>query len=158
MLVTIEALDDIARRCLAGEGLSGEQMSWLGKSLGNFLAHRCHSIDEALGLKWGRGGVPWWLEKAIRRRDAALRELAHRFFGELSVSAQARAIRTLSIRYAAAAWRFDKQLEAPPARYAGTPQEWLWHAFASDAPMPIGERQLRYILPSPLSKSCSSAG
>jgi hypothetical protein len=33
----------------------------------------------------------------------------------------------------------------PPA-YAGTPKEFLWQAFQSGAPMPLGERQLRNIV------------
>jgi hypothetical protein len=33
-----------------------------------------------------------------------------------------------------------------PETYEGTPLEFLWRAFKSGAPMPIGERQLRRIL------------
>jgi hypothetical protein len=33
-----------------------------------------------------------------------------------------------------------------PAHYRATPKEYLWRAFKSQAPVPIGERQLRNIL------------
>jgi hypothetical protein len=58
-------------------------------------------------------------------------------------------VRVLSARYAASAWRFDRAQESMPPHYAGTAHEWLWLAFTSGAPMPIGERQLRNILPAP---------
>jgi hypothetical protein len=146
MYATIQSLREISRRCLSQEPLSGEQITWLGKSLEGFLTHRHRTIEEAMGLRFPRGGVPWWLEEAIRKRDAALRELSRRHFNLQSVSAQARQIRTLAIRYAASAWRFDRDLDDPPERYAGTPNEWLWRAFASGAPMPVCERTLRHVL------------
>jgi hypothetical protein len=90
--------------------------------------------------------VPWWLEEAIRRRDAALRELATGHFADLSVAARARQIHSISVRYGAAAWRHDRGRDARPERYRGTPAEFLWRAFKSGAPMPVCERQLRNIL------------
>lgn len=146
MLAKIETLRDISRRCQATLPLSSEQQQWLSKVLNDFLAHRSRTIDEAMGLRFPRGGVPWWREQAIRLRDAALRELVARFYSAFAVSNQARRTHTLAIRYGASAWRFDKQLDELPERYVGTPQEWLWRAFASGAPMPIGERRLREIL------------
>jgi hypothetical protein len=146
MYATIDSLRDISRRCLSAQPLSDEQLNWLGQSLAEFLAHRTRSVDEALGLRFGRGGVPWWREEAMRKRDAALRQLADRFHAGLSVSAQARIIRGAAIRFGASAWRRDRELDAMPAYYAGREHEWLWRAFASGAPMPIGERQLRHVL------------
>ncbi len=146
MFARIETLRDITRRCLAGEPLTAEESRWLGASLASFLEHRCHSVDDALGLRFPQGGVPWWREEAIRERDAALRDLAARFHGELSTSAKAKRIHTLMVRYAASAWRHDRAREAMPHRYAGGPHEHLWRSFKSGAAMPIGERQLRNIL------------
>lgn len=143
---TIDLLQDISRRCLAEEPLSDEQLRWLGQSLSDFLSHRCRTVDEAMGLRFARGGVPWWLEEALRKRDAALRELAQRYCAALSVSAQAQRIRELAVRYAASAWRFDKSRQWMPEQYVGTEHEWLWRAFASGAPMPICHRQLRHVL------------
>lgn len=143
MLATIESLRTVSRRCLND---SDDMLRWLGRSLEDFLSHRCRSVDEALGLRFARGGVPWWREEAMRRRDAALRELAMRHLANLSVAAQARDIRMLAVRYAASAWRCDRDEKSMPPRYAGTPREWLWLAFVAGAPMPIGERQLRTIL------------
>jgi hypothetical protein len=82
----------------------------------------------------------------MRKRDMALRQLADRLHAGLSVSAQAKIIRIASIRYGGSAWLRDRTLGAMPANYAGREHEWLWRAFASGAPMPIGERQLRHVL------------
>src|SRR5262249_44183062 len=146
MLTTIMKLREIHQRCLCEQPLESEHLHWLGKSLDAFLSHRCRSLDEAVGLKFARGGVPWWLEEAQRQRDGALRELASRHFPGVSVSAQASRIRLLALRYAGSAWRFDRERQTPLDGYAGTTHEWLWLAFASGAPMPIGERQLRHII------------
>ena len=144
MPTNIDKLRTACRRCLND---SDDQLRWLGRSLHEFLAHRCRSVDEALGLQTGRGGIPWWREEANRKRDAALRELAARHLAGLSVTAQARQVHVLSVRYAGSTWRFDRTRPAMPPSYAGRAHEWLWLAFSSGAPMPIGERQLRNILP-----------
>jgi hypothetical protein len=146
MYATIDKLREISRRCLADEPLSDEQLSWLGRSLTEFLNHRARSVDEAFGLRFARGGVPWWLEEAMRKRDGALRRLAQLHYARLSVTAQARQIHDLSKGYKAAAWQRDKHADIMPAGYAGTEREWLWLAFGSGAPMPISERQLRHVL------------
>jgi hypothetical protein len=145
-MATIGNLREIARRCRRGEPLNQPLQHWLGASLDQFLLRRCPTIEDAFGLRAPRGGVPWWLEEAIRRRDAALRELAARFFAEASIAARAKHIHLLAVRYGASAWRFDRERDESPARYGGTPGEWLWRAFKSGAPMPICERQLRSIL------------
>jgi hypothetical protein len=146
MLAEINNLKEVARRCLAGEPLDAELSYWFGNSLQEFLERRCETIEDALGLRAPQGGVPWWMEEAIRARDAALRQLAGRFHGARSVSGQAQEIRRRALRYAASAWRFDSARNAMPERYAGTQNEYLWRAFKSGAAMPISERQLRNIL------------
>ncbi len=65
--------------------------------------------------------------------------------GDLSPCAKAREIQTIANRYAASAWRHDRNHDEMPERYAGTPHGLLWRAFKSGAIMPIGERQLRNI-------------
>lgn len=146
MLTPYDTLEVICRRCLAGEMLEPDEMSWLGQALAAFISRRCRTMEEAMHLRAGRGGVFWRREQAIRRRDAALRELARRFYGQHCVSAQARTIRVLAIRYAATGWRRDRELMAPPPHYSDAPHELLWRAFTSGAPMPIGERRLRSVL------------
>jgi hypothetical protein len=146
MLSAIANLRLIAKCCRDGQRLEGEVARWLGQGLETFLAHRTSSLHEALGLRVPKGGVPWWREEAIRRRDAALRELASCYFGGLSASAKAREVERLARRYAASAWRFDRNREEMPADYAGKAQQWVWLAFKSGAPMPLGQRQLRQIL------------
>jgi hypothetical protein len=86
------------------------------------------------------------MEEAIRKRDAALRELARRFYSELPIAAQAREIHRLAIRYASSAWLREREAIAPPAGYEGTRLQWLWAAFKAGAAMPLGERQLRHVL------------
>jgi hypothetical protein len=146
MQATIEQLRRICHRCLDD---SDAQLRWLGDALNDFLNHRCRTVDEALGLRFPRGGIPWWREEAARKRNAALRELAARYYGEQPVTAQARQVRILMQRYAASAWRYDQAKPAMPPHYSGTDHEWLWTAFAAGAPMPIRERQLRHVLQGP---------
>ncbi|MDX1402445.1 MAG: hypothetical protein R3245_11020, partial [Kiloniellales bacterium] len=74
-------------------------------------------MDEALGLRAARGGVPWWLEEAIRKRDFALRQLAVSYFTDCSLSAKARSVALISRRYAATCWRFDRDAAEMPETY-----------------------------------------
>lgn len=143
---TVHQLHEIVRCCLAGQPLDNGLARWLGGLLDDFLKRRVQTLEAAIGLTQGRGGIPWWLELAIRQRDSALRELAGRFLGDVSTHAQAKTIRILALRYAGTSWRADKTLRKVPQRYVGTPQEWLWQAFHSGARMPISERQLRSVL------------
>ena len=143
---TIEYLREICQHCLEGEPLDDDLSRWLGESLQDFLDRSCETIEEALGLRLPRGGVPWWLEEAMRARDAALRELARRCAPGGSTATAARHIHTVTMRYAASAWRFDRDREDMPGSYAGTEKEYLWRAFKSGAAMPLGERQLRNII------------
>jgi hypothetical protein len=146
MYATIEFLRDITRRCLAGEPLSLEQCEWLGRSFARFLDRRCRSVDEALGLRFPQGGVPWWQEEAIRKRNAALQELAARFFRDLPPNGQAKAIGMLTSRYAASAWPRERERESMPTHYHDTPKQYIWAAFKAGAAMPLSRRQLWNIL------------
>ena len=142
----IERLRSIAMQCREGEPIEEKTARWLADSLGAFLSKQANSLDEALGIKMGRGGVPWWREEAIRRRDNALRQLRAEYYSDLSVNQAARAITQEAKRYGSTAWRFHKNEEELPVRLRGTPREALWVAFSSGATMPLGERQLRTIL------------
>jgi hypothetical protein len=150
MLQNISLLDEICQRCVSGDALDRDQARWLGDALSRFLTRQSLTIEDAFGLRPVRGGVSWRHELAIRRRNAALVELARRHFSNRSATAQAKAIHTVCVRYAASAWRFDRHCTAPPPAYAGLPQEFLWKAFTAGAPMPIRERQLRTILSPPV--------
>lgn len=146
MLHAIDNLREIKQRCIAGEPLDMNQAQWLGAALAHFLDHRCTSMDDALGLHFAQGGMPWWREEANRARDAALRDIAQTFMRDLSKSAQAKQIAQVARRYAASAWRLDQGCDDMPAHYQDTIKQPLWLAFRSGATMPIGERQLRNIL------------
>ncbi len=121
-------------------------MRWLGESLQSFLDRTSQTLDEALDLKFPQGGMPWWREEANRTRDDALRRLAGEHFADATTAATLKEIHAMSVRYAASAWRFDRERAAMPNRYAGAPKAHLWAAFKSGATMPLGERQLRNIL------------
>jgi hypothetical protein len=146
MLSSIHNLREIARQCLTREQLDDELSCWLGTSLLEFLERRSPTVDKALGLEFPRGGIPWWMEEAIRKRNSALRQLAERYLADRCLSVQSQQIRMLSYRYAASAWRHDRDNGEMPQCYAGTLNEHLWRAFQSGAAMPLSERQLRNIL------------
>lgn len=146
MMHSIQKLREISEQCLNGKPLDSDLSEWLGQSLQRFLAQSCRTVDEALGLKFAKGGVPWWREEAIRIRDAALRQLAEQFIDASSATDRARAVFNMTNRYASSTWRFDRERDEMPGDYAGTVNECLWLAFHSGATMPIGIRQLRNIL------------
>lgn len=146
MLAAIKNLRAIRERCHDGAPLDPSLSHWLAESLDRYLGHECASIDDALGLRQPRGGMPWWLVEAMYERDGALRDLADAVAGDGSVSTRAREVRRLTLRYAASAWRHDRTREAMPASYRDTAREFVWKAFSSGAPMPLGERRLRNIL------------
>ena len=146
MLQNIQQLREIAEICQSGKPLDPKHARWLGSVLTKYLSQRVRSIEDAMGIRSPRGGVPWWMEEAMRKRDQALRMLAEQCASHLGSSAQARYIYQLAIRYAASAWRFDRERATLPQGYAGSVQEYLWLAFTSGAPMPIGERRLRTLL------------
>jgi hypothetical protein len=146
MLNTIERLREISARCRSGQSLDQSDARWLGNSIDRFLTQRSKSIEDALDLRFPRGGVPWWREAAIRERDEALRQLADRHFPDELPSDKAKNVFRLALRYAASGWRWDQHREGMPENYLGTPREFLWRAFKSGATMPIGERRLRTVL------------
>lgn len=142
----VERLREIARLCLNGEPLDIDLSQWLGDALESYLEREAASLDEALGLRYGRGGVSCWREAALRRRDAALRELAQTCFADdVSPCCRSKKIAEMAQRYAATAWRTDRVRSAMPDHYQGNEKEFLWRAFRSGALMPLGERQIRNI-------------
>ena len=146
MLHAIENIRTVAQLCQSREPLPESLAVWLASSLQSFLDSRTPSLNDAFGVRNGRGGVPWRAEAGIRVRDKALRSLAKTHLSGLSVSAQADRLHRLSLRYAASSWRFDRDTAQMPMAYAGTQQEYLWQAFKSGVTMPLGSRQLRTIL------------
>lgn len=146
MYEPIEHLREISRCCLDGKPLRADLSKWLGATLQGYLERRDHSLEDAFGLRFPQGGVPWWREEAIRERDRAIRALAARYFPGLSTYAKARAIRAIASRYGCTAWIRDRTLRAMPERYRGTAKAYLWRAFRSGAAMPLGLRQLQNVL------------
>ena len=147
MLMAIERLRQVSDLCQEGKPLDEQLANWFGSRLQDFLERRTESFEEAFDLPSCRGGVPWWKEERMRRRDKALRALADGLPGDdRRVGVVAREIHRISKRYAASAWRIDREHAEMPAAYEGTPRAYLWEAFRSGAPMPLGERQLRNII------------
>ncbi len=146
MPTTIDRLRDVSSFCRQGALLPPDLAGWLAAGIERFLGRESRDLDGALGLIQAQGGIPWWREDAIRRRDAALRCLRELHCPAAGVTARARRIAELLRRYAGSTWRIDRMHAAMPLYYAGTAQEQLWRAFKSGAAMPLGERQLRTIL------------
>ena len=146
MLMAIERLRQVSDLCEAGEPMDENLANWFGGCLKDFLERRSESFEQAFGLPSCRGGVPWWKEERMRRRDGALRVLARSLAAGRPVAAAVREIHQMSKRYAASAWRIDREHAEMPAFYEGTPKQHLWDAFRSGAPMPLCERQLRNII------------
>src|SRR5262245_48394268 len=103
MLHPIVSLREAARLLSEGAPLPPPLAEWVSEALKAFLEQRS-SLDEAFGLHWGRGGVPWWMDEAIRVRDGALRELAVALAPTGSITARARVVRTRTLRYATTRW------------------------------------------------------
>lgn len=139
-------LREIARLCESCQPLDPALARWLGDVLNAFLERETASLEEIMGLRFGRGGLPWHRAEAMRERDEALRALSREFFADSGPCSRAREIATLAARYGSSAWRIDRTHDAMPAHYAGRPQALLWRAFKSGATMPLGERQIRNIL------------
>ena len=146
MLGNIETLHAIHSRYAKDLPLTPELRSWLADSLGRYLEHDCDNLNEAFGVIQDHGGVPWWRERGIRQRDAALRALSREHYGDISVYCRAKAIAESSERYQTTCWPRDRLLDEMPKRYRGTPKEHLWRAFRSEAKMPVSERRLRTLL------------
>lgn len=146
MIGNIQTLDAIRTHCSRGLPLPADLRVWLAEGLRRYLEHDCENLNEAFGLIQGRGGLPWWRERAIRERDAALRSLGREFLSDDAPGCKARAVARLSRRYASACWQRDQRSDDMPAHYRGTPNEHLWRAFKSGAKMPVTERHLRTLL------------
>jgi hypothetical protein len=100
----------------------------------------------ALWLERTLGAAAGWAGSAGEARDAALRALAQRFYPCVPVSTQAARINMLAETYAFVNWPRDRERAQVPTLYRETPDEFLWAAFKSGAPMPLAQRDLRRIL------------
>lgn len=146
MLKNIERLECIRSYCAAGEPMPSELSTWLSDAIERFIALECRNLEEAFEIHRYRGGVPWWRERALYRRDCELNQLYRRFFACLPVGSAAKEIHTLSARYETTVWPRDRKQPEMPAHYAGTPKAHLWKAFRSGAKMPLSRRRLTTLL------------
>jgi hypothetical protein len=102
--------------------------------------------DLALWLGRKLGTAAGWSGTIGEARDAALRALAQRFYPGVPVSTQAARINLLAETYSFLNWPRDRESAQVPTHYRETPDEFLWAAFKSGAPMPLSQRDLRRIL------------
>lgn len=136
---------DTADRLPASAALPAELALWLQRSLGTLAGHA--GAEAALSAPPAELPWPGNAESArMAARNAVLRALAHRFFTGVPVSIQAALIAVRAERFAFAQWPRDRDHCQIPARYRDTPDEFLWAAFKSGAPMPLDKRALRRIL------------
>ena len=128
--IALQAIARLRRLVTALEG-GDDDARWLASRLQQYLggAERGLTLDMALELSPMPGTNAWWTDDAIESRDAALQELATRFWPSRKVAGQAFEIHRAALRYAASAWRFDRVRADMPAHYAGTVKERLWAAF-----------------------------
>jgi hypothetical protein len=146
MLGTIQSLRLAAEKFAAGQLPDPRLLHWLAASLQAYVDHRAPSLEEAMGIRRCKGGMPWWKEEAVRARNHALREICRMVAHDEPLAEQVRKVGHAINRYGVGRWRFDRHLEAIPQTYLGRVEEWLWHAYRSGAPLPLGVRQLRTIL------------
>ena len=78
-------------------------------------------------------------------RDVIILELRRRFYGEHTDRAAAEAIAADAGRFLSTSWPRDRQADAMPARYIGTPRELLWRAMRLEIEFPAA-RHIRRIL------------
>ena len=147
-LAAVGTLRRIAAALEAGRAPAAGDGAWLADRLRRYLesASRGANLDMCLGLAAMPGQPNWWTVETIAERDAALRDLAACFYRGRRPGTQAREIERLSLRYATASWRFDRERPDMPERYCGTETEHLWTAFRSGAVMPLSKRQLQRVL------------
>ena len=143
-LASVDKLRRLAAVLEAGD----DDARWLASRLRNYLdgAERGLTVDMALDLAPMPGTAAWWTDERIETRDAALRAMAVRFYPCARPASAAYKIERLALRYATSAWRFDRERDSMPERYADTEAACLWMAFKSGAIMPLSKRQLQTIL------------
>ena len=146
-LASIRKLRRLAVALAEGRVPDAGDATWLANGFKQYLgaAERGETLEAVFDLAPGPGGVTWFDFDRRALRDAVLCEMAERFWPECKVGRQAREIERRASRYAAAAWRFDSERLAMPARYIGTELEYLWRAFRAGG-MPLKRRQLERVL------------
>lgn len=99
------------------------------------------SIDEALGLRPGRGQTAWWEMEANNRRDELIRQIAKRFFGDLVQRDAAAAIIGKARLYESATWKTHRQFTSPPESIQGSLRGDLFLLLKTGAPLSVRTAQ-----------------
>lgn len=64
--------------------------------------------------------------EALAERDRLVRAMAARFFGGMSLLAQARQVHVELSRYASSAWTYERVVDELPSRHIGRAREYAW--------------------------------
>ncbi|WET72894.1 hypothetical protein [Rhizobium croatiense] len=91
--------------------------SWarnIAARLNRFVSGETDDVALALDLKVARGKRPFRVVSDFAARNAAIREAVEKFFPGLKPKQQADALAVALQRYAASAWRIDRQKQTCP--------------------------------------------
>jgi hypothetical protein len=102
-------------------------------------------LDQALGLRPGRGQRTFQTITVLGQRDALLRDIAARFFPGQTIEAQSHGIADAWSRYDANAWQRERGLEHCPPHRAGRLEGELFK-LQKLRPRPLRWRQIFAIL------------
>jgi hypothetical protein len=121
----------------AGEIPDDQDVRWLCAAVD--AIEQGTPADAALGLRPQPGHRDFAMRLAVAKRDAALREAAHRVGGDVVLlAAQLQ-------RFEAVTWPRVRGDEACPERFEGRIESLFWTALRS-YPRTVGPKQLRRIL------------
>ena len=109
-LDSVGRLRRIAAALEAGERPGPADGEWLASRLQRYIdgAALGLTIATALDLALGSSEPTWFQEEQRGQRDDAIHDLAARYYPSLRPGTQAREIERLALRYAASAWRHDR--------------------------------------------------
>ncbi|HVW69192.1 MAG TPA: hypothetical protein VHB68_09465 [Steroidobacteraceae bacterium] len=115
----IACLRAIAARLIEREDVDA---AWFAAALQEYTtgARFGSTLDDAFGVRPGRGETPWWEAEALAQRTALLRAIRGRHFPTLTARRAAEKIAAAATRYEAARWRRHRAYTTPPADILGT--------------------------------------
>ena len=142
MTVPLEAVAKL--RAFAVDPSDTHVAAWVATRIAEYLEHAAEgrTLDEALGLKPGRGEASWWRLEAMKARDAAIKRFAQPFADE-PVAEQARRVLVAADRYRRGRWRFDQGGEG---RYDDPQTQALYRLMTATRGRVPGERTVRDVL------------
>jgi hypothetical protein len=116
-LAAVRRLCRIAGALRVGELPAAEDSAWLARAVQDYLLTAADGVtlEAALRIAPGPGGVTWWEKSRLDRRDALLRGLHTYHFPDLDAPEAARAILTAYRRYERCQLAHDRRRGASAA-------------------------------------------